>query len=188
MFYVDIDLMRNIGSELCDRYDGFLAFTEAIVRNPSLYNSLLRLYAVLLTSDDTLEKTSLVHETLAQFVLHYSDCRAISSQKGSTWESTQKAYEYLMDNVAQNISLHKLSSVASLSAYHLLRAFRERFGLPPHTFQLQQRINIAKRMLADAISIVQVAFELGFSDQSHFTKKFKGFVGATPRQYQMALH
>lgn len=188
MFYVDIDLIQDIGSELSDTHDGFLAFTEAIVRNPLLYNALLRLYTVFLTSDDILEKDLLVDEILSHLVLHYSSCRIIPSQREVTWGPTQRAYGYLMDNIAQNISLHELSAVARLSAYHLLRAFRDRFGLPPHTFQLQQRINIAKRMLAEGISIVQVAFELGFSDQSHFTKKFKVFVGATPRQYQMALH
>ena len=92
-----------------------------------------------------------------------------------------------MEHLAENISLPTLSSVAGLSSYHLIRVFQRRFGLPPHAFQLQQRINIAKRMLAQHIPIIQVAFELGFSDQSHFTKRFKASVGATPRQYQQAL-
>lgn len=89
--------------------------------------------------------------------------------------------------MTENIALQHLAAVAGLSAYHLLRTFRERYGLPPHAFQLQQRINVAKRMLAEGFSIAEVAFELGFTDQSHFTKKFKAFVGATPRQYQQGL-
>ena len=92
-----------------------------------------------------------------------------------------------MEHLAENIALQHLASEAGLSAYHLLRAFRERYGLPPHAFQLQQRINVAKRMLAEGTPIAETAFELGFADQSHFTKQFKTFVGATPRQYQQGL-
>jgi AraC-like DNA-binding protein len=186
MFYVDIDLIREIVCEVSGKDDGLPSFTDTIVQNPFLYRALVNLYAVLLKSDDKLEKDTFVHETLARLVENHSDRYAPLQLPGKSFEPTQRAYEYLMDNISKNVSLHRLSSVSRLSAYHLLRAFRDRFGLPPHTFQVQQRINIAKRMLADGIPIVQTAFELGFSDQSHFTKKFKTFVGATPRQYQLA--
>jgi AraC-like DNA-binding protein len=186
MFYLDINLIREIACEVSDKDDGLPSFTKAIVQNPSLFQALVNLYNVFLESDDTLEKDSSVHETLAWLVMNHSDRHAPLKLPGKTFEPIQRAYQYLMDNISENISLHHLSSVAGLSAYYLLRAFRDRFGLPPHTFQVQQRVNIAKRMLADGIPIVQVAFELGFSDQSHFTKKFKTFVGATPRQYQLA--
>jgi AraC-like DNA-binding protein len=97
----------------------------------------------------------------------------------------QKGYEYLLDNLSRNVSLQELSGLSGLSSYHFLRAFRSQFGLPPHTWQLQQRINAARRLLAAGQPIAQVAAEVGFSDQSHFTRKFKAFVGATPRQYQL---
>jgi AraC-like DNA-binding protein len=59
--------------------------------------------------------------------------------------------------------------------------------MPPHTYRLQQRIHLAKRMLADGIPIVQAALDTGFTDQSHFTRRFKTFVGTTPLQYQMGV-
>lgn len=97
------------------------------------------------------------------------------------------AYAYLMDNLARNVSLQELSAVSGLSPYHFLRAFRAQFGLPPHTCQLQQRIHLARSLLAQGQPIAQVAAEVGFADQSHFTRKFKVLVGATPRQYQDGL-
>jgi AraC-like DNA-binding protein len=98
----------------------------------------------------------------------------------------QAAQAYLLENVTRNISLEELSAHVGLSPYHFLRRFRATFGMPPHTYRLQQRVHLAKRMLADGTPIVQVALDTGFTDQSHFTRRFKMFVGTTPRQYQMA--
>jgi AraC-like DNA-binding protein len=66
------------------------------------------------------------------------------------------------------------------------RSFRSVYRVPPHGYRLQQRIAIAKRVLADGASIARTAVDTGFADQSHFTRVFKSFVGATPCQYQSA--
>lgn len=189
MFYVDLDLICDIADEVFEASEGLPVFTQTIVCDAWLYQALLDLYALMVDSDNTLEKESFLHETLARLLLKYSDRRITQQIPKQAFAATQKAYDYLMQHLSQNISLNELSSVAGLSAYHLLRIFEQRFGLPPHAFQLQQRINIAKKMLAEGVSIIEAAHELGFTDQSHFSKKFKALVGATPRQYQMAeLH
>jgi AraC-like DNA-binding protein len=69
-----------------------------------------------------------------------------------------------------------------LSKVLLLRAFRNRFGLPPHVYQLQQRVLQAKRLLK-SFSPSYVALECGFSDQSHFTRVSRAHAGTTPRRY-----
>jgi AraC-like DNA-binding protein len=98
------------------------------------------------------------------------------------------ALDYLADNLAENISLSELSSLTGFSAYHFLRIFRDTVGLPPHAYQTQLRINRAKKLLAGGKDIVQVAYDTGFTDQSHFSHKFKQMVGATPRQYKLAQY
>ncbi|QNI30437.1 helix-turn-helix transcriptional regulator [Alloacidobacterium dinghuense] len=70
----------------------------------------------------------------------------------------------------------------ALRKFHLLRAFRNRFGLPLHAYQLQQRALRAKRLLR-SFSPSRVAFECGFGDQSHFTRVFRAHTGTTPRRY-----
>jgi AraC-like DNA-binding protein len=45
------------------------------------------------------------------------------------------------------------------------------------------RIRQAQRLLACGIPLAQVAYELGFSTQSHFTHRFKRLLGITPGQY-----
>lgn len=187
MLYLDIDLMRDIASELWESGFPLPHLAPPIVQDPTLFRIFQELYDVFAESDDRLEKDTCTHDALTYLLTHYNAQHTPARIPEPTDVPTQRAYDYLMEHLTENIALQQLASEAGLSAYHLLRAFRERFGLPPHTFQLQQRINVAKRMLADGISIVETACELGFADQSHFTKTFKTLVGATPRQYQSTV-
>lgn len=70
--------------------------------------------------------------------------------------------------------------------------FRRRFaqwtGLSPHRYRVAATIDRARRLMAEGdLNDQQIADELGFSDPQHFSKRFKQFVGRTPRQYRASL-
>ncbi len=96
----------------------------------------------------------------------------------------QQVQSQLAAELAHPLALNELSVRVGISPSHLNRRFGAAMGLPPHRYHLQLRIDAAKRKLAAGESIVQVAIDLGFSDQSHFTRLFSRVVGATPAQYQ----
>ncbi len=81
------------------------------------------------------------------------------------------------------VSLDGLAAAAGLGRFALLRAFQRRFGLPPHAYQLQLKIERARTLLRSGQSAAWVAGELGFCDQSHFTRHFKRILGVTPGDY-----
>lgn len=80
--------------------------------------------------------------------------------------------------------IEELARVAGLSAHYFSRAFRRRYGLPPHRWLLQQRIDRAKRLLAGRLPLAEIALELGFVDQSHFGACFRAIVGVSPGRYR----
>jgi AraC-like DNA-binding protein len=92
------------------------------------------------------------------------------------------AKDYLLDHLFEEVPLERLASLAGLSKYHFLRMFRLRFGLPPHAYQLQQRIFHAKTLL-QALPPIVVAQQCGFADQSHFHRVFRALVGSAPGTY-----
>lgn len=87
---------------------------------------------------------------------------------------------------AERLPLAELACEAGLSRYHLVRAFRAETGMTPHAYQLDIRIQHARRLLRQGAALAEVALDLGFADQSHFQRAFKQRVALTPRSYQRA--
>jgi len=85
-----------------------------------------------------------------------------------------------------SLDLETLAQRAGLSRFEALRAFKKRYGLPPHAYQLCLRIDHARRLLLEGAAAADVAARCGFADQSHFTRHFKRFNGVTPMQYAHA--
>lgn len=187
MFYVEPTLILKIASELSEMDAVAVRFTTAIVRDKRLFRELLRLSEEIETSCNTLETEVILHQLLTEIIDRYGEITGHEDEDGRESDiGVEAGLGYLMDNLFENISLKELASHTGLSQFHLLRKFRRYYGLPPHTYQLQQRVNSAKRLLACGKPIADVALETGFADQSHFTRKFKSFVGVTPRKYQLA--
>ena len=66
----------------------------------------------------------------------------------------------------------------------LSRLFKREIGLSLNAYQLQIRIDHAKKLLINGVPIALVASETGFYDQSHFNRYFKRLVGTTPKNYK----
>jgi AraC-like DNA-binding protein len=68
-----------------------------------------------------------------------------------------------------------------------MRAFRESFGAPPHTYLMRRRMERAQDlMLSTETSIGQIALDCGFADQSHLTRLFHKIVGESPAAWRRA--
>ena len=93
----------------------------------------------------------------------------------------QKAVLYIYQNANnESIELDEIISHVGLSKYHFLREFKKEFGLTPHRYVQNIKINNARRMLHYDLPLSQIAQECGFYDQSHFIKTYKKFFGHTP--------
>ncbi len=92
--------------------------------------------------------------------------------------------EYLHAHMAEPCPLQALARVAGLRRRQLVDAFTRRFALPPHRYLTQLRVDAARVLLAQGHQAVEVAGAVGFSDQSHFIRRFKAITGVTPGRYQ----
>jgi AraC-like DNA-binding protein len=101
--------------------------------------------------------------------------------------AVSKARQYLDDRFAEDVHLDDLEAVVGLSRFYLVRRFRAEVGLPPHAYQLARRIDRARALISDGMSLIEVAGRCGFTDQSHLTRHFRRAVGVTPGAYARAL-
>lgn len=95
----------------------------------------------------------------------------------------RRAADYIRQHYTQSISLRELAAEIGSSPYHLVRSFRKHYGVPPHVYLMQMRVEQAQSLLRAGVAIAEVAIRTGFVDQSHFTRQFKRFAGVTPGQY-----
>src|ERR1044071_8829527 len=83
-----------------------------------------------------------------------------------------------------NIGLHETAGLVHLSPYHFGRLFKQTVGKSPYQFILQLKIECAKKMIKQNNGpISEIAYQLNFSDQSHFSNAFRKATGISPRQF-----
>jgi AraC-like DNA-binding protein len=184
MFYLDSALLKRAAAELSGKRRDIPFFSSPTIDDPELASLLRNLHISLEAGGTALERESKFLWTFAQLAKRHADDPSIERVMGDEKTVVRTVRQYLEDHYAENVSLDNLARVASLSAYHLLRVFRSETGLPPHTYLEQVRVNRAREFLRLGVSITDVAFSTGFSDQSHFSRHFKKMTGVTPGQYQ----
>lgn len=95
----------------------------------------------------------------------------------------RQARRYLVENLDSQVELDELSGVTGVSKYHLLRLFQREVGLSPREYQMQLRLARARSLIAAGVPLSRVAYDAGFSDQSHLIKRFKRSCGLTPSAF-----
>lgn len=81
-------------------------------------------------------------------------------------------------------TLDKLAGELGTSPFGLLRAFREVYGMPPHTWLTNARVHRARALLDRGMPPAEVATAVGFTDQPHLNRHFSRMVGVPPGAYQ----
>lgn len=100
-------------------------------------------------------------------------------------DSIQRLRDLLHSAEGSRISLLEFARDCGMSQFELLRGFKQRYGLPPHAYELAMRVERARAMLRKGYTVAQAASAQDFSDQSHFTRHFRRIWGVTPGAYAL---
>ena len=79
-----------------------------------------------------------------------------------------------------SLTIEQIANSINLSPFYFARNFKKEFGISPHQFIINKRLEKAKKLLRNHLPIADVAQMCGFSDQSHLTRLFKKYLGFTP--------
>ncbi|WP_298740449.1 AraC family transcriptional regulator [uncultured Chitinophaga sp.] len=155
------------------------------IRNPDAKFLLYRIFKETKTWDDVsaLEIQSRLLQVLAMM---YDDSRSAHPVK-PLW--AVKVGEMLRDDLAQSYRLDELASALGIHPVHLSRHFPRYFHCGLAEYVRKLRVEKSLTLLANKkLSLTEVAFECGFSDQSHFNRCFKDIMGLTPFSFRKSLH
>ena len=109
------------------------------------------------------------------------------SQKGQIDSRLKRVLQYVDQQYHGKITTDKAAQIACLSSSRFMHLFREEMGMTFLDYLTKVRIQNSRSMLKDADkAIAQVACEVGFADQSYFTKVFKKTEGTTPKSFRLS--
>ncbi|MHC5083027.1 MAG: helix-turn-helix domain-containing protein [Planctomycetota bacterium] len=112
--------------------------------------------------------------------------RVYSSQDAKKMSQLKPAIEYMQFNYYQPITLADIAKISHLSVSRMAHLFRKQMGITVIDYLTNIRINHAKRMLLTTEeNCTRICYEVGYNNQSYFTRVFKQIVGMTPRQFRV---
>ena len=187
MLYLDPEsLYRMMGSVAQWECTEFV-FPEPHFHDRVLQSLIMEMYGLV---------TGTGHSALAYEHCLYKIATQLTRKMGifcpETWKKNKdtlfiEVTEYIRDNITEDISIEDLSAIAHTSKYHFIRLFRSQFGLTPHQFIINCRINRVREALVAGKKSSRIAQDYGFFDVSHLNRHFKRIFGVTPKQYQTQL-
>lgn len=162
---------------------GFTLPAQAWSRSPALYRRLLQLFADLFDASLADRENRLATLFAALPSLLEADNADVHDEGNPRLDA---AAAFIRAHRSDPLSLEDICAACGLSRSYLIRAFRQRFGLTPHGYLLDQRVQLARAQLRRGRAIAEVAQEAGFADQAHLQRAFKQHLATTPGHYRKA--
>jgi AraC family transcriptional regulator len=187
---LDPQLLARVAAEAFDQDPGRVELPAVFgLSHPPIQAALRSLQAELTSGSDggRLLAESLGNILAVHLVRHFAASRLHGPRSGGVLprHKLRAVTEYVEEHLGAELTLDDLASVAHLSPYHFARLFKNSTGLPPHHYVIARRVERAKELLrgGDRLPLAEVAAEVGFADQGHFTRHFKRLVGVTPKRF-----
>ena len=183
-WYIAPELMRQAGDE--HGRSGVPRFSRELTEDPRIYNLVTRATAALTKDTDALKQQEVFAGLIEVILGEYADSRQTTTDV-IAHRAVRRMRDLIQDRFSEELTLDMLSSYAGLNKFSALRAFKRDMGVTPHTYLRHVRIEKGRQMLRAGASSTEVAYALGFCDQSHFVRTFRQMTFITPRQYQVAV-
>ena len=115
---------------------------------------------------------------------HYSARQPIlrDYNGGLSRHQLRQVIEYINGHLDRDLGLAELAKIVQMSPHYFTRLFKQSTGLTPHQYVIHRRVERAKELLLNGeLTIAEVAYSVGFANQSHLNRHLKRLLGVTPR-------
>jgi AraC-like DNA-binding protein len=185
MFYFDTDLFQRAADLMSGKSVNLPFFQDGVTDDTDLAAEIHSFHVSLSTETmGRLEMETRLLHMLVRFISRHADMSYPLLKTGREHPAVLLAKRMIEDLSHQDISLAGLAAESGLSPFHLIRVFKAETGLTPHRYLSQVRVRRAEKLIRQGGDLADTAFEVGFADQSHLNRHFKGITGITPGVYR----
>ena len=183
MFHVDCAWLGRLQQELDGGADAaFRPYAATASDDPALYAGLAALYDACVDPD--LGALARQSAAVGFFTTLHETLQPVATPPAPADGQLRRAADYIEAHCMRSLKLEEICAAAGLSPSHLIRSFKARYGMTPHAWLVNCRIQLCRRRLKEGEPIADVALAAGFADQAHLQRAFKLHVAATPGQYR----
>lgn len=181
LWYIAPEILRGLARALDLQTPAEPFFANPLITDVATVSRAIKLADTLHRAATSAEREDALLVTLERMITRFSDVRIKTERLCDTVAVSVR--DYLHDHWNRNVSLIQLATEFGVSPSYLSRTFQRVFATRPHAYHTQIRIDRAKALLMAGRSPADVAALTGFYDQSHFTARFRRYVGVTPARY-----
>ncbi|MBD9413140.1 AraC family transcriptional regulator [Pseudomonas sp. PDM16] len=164
-----------------------LQFERPLQQAPALAHELARAVEACLSEDPLLRERGEEGVTLLLGSIASGAGVRLSAERHMGHAAVTRLQELLAQNLESTPSLEQMAAELGLSKFHLLRSFQKHTGLSPRQWAMQLRTRRAQGLLRLGLPAGEVAYSLGFADQSHLNRHFRAAYGISPGRYQACV-
>ncbi|MFC1456489.1 AraC family transcriptional regulator [Microvirga arabica] len=178
MLYLDPALIIDAAYDANEGRRRTCEFVRPVLREEALTSTFRSLYGAL-TAPGTAGSDLLRDEALAVLVDRLV-CEQPLEISPAVPAAIRIAQEVIDDDPTAPVILSELARASGLSRFQVVRGFSRAFGLTPHAYLVQRRIDLARQLIKGGAALADAAAASGFADQSHMTRHFVRRFGFSP--------
>jgi AraC-like DNA-binding protein len=126
-----------------------------------------------------------INDLLVSYFMAHEATEIQTSQETDLEYRIHDSASYINYNLHLPLSIADLSKRAGLNLDKFEKTFKQILGCSPQKFIEDTRMQEGARILRTTeLPIADVAYKVGYADQSYFTKVFKRAFGISPRNYR----
>lgn len=166
--------------EIMERYSCLLPKNRSI----TIYQILLALHQILSHPERVTDQllTIQIYRLLCEFL---NPILPISSEHLNYEKLIQETKRYVVEHLAETLSVKKLAARIHLSPSYFSKIFKQQTGFSPYAYILTERLIWAKELLKNSnYSILEIAEQIGFNSESNFIYFFTSNTGISPYKYR----
>lgn len=159
---------------------------QTVIDDQDVWQCLAEAHRLTMTGDDAAAAEEAMVRGVSLLFDRYGARRVVQSEAGCP-KAFNRAVAFLQARACDPISLEDASRASGVGVFHLIRLFQKHLSLTPYAYLTQIRIAKSRQLLKKGEPVAQVALDVGFADQAHFTKRFKQLTGTTPAFYARSM-
>jgi len=185
ILYLDPALISEVASDASEGRIRSCEFVQPVLRDDALTGTFRALYGAL--TDPGSEGMDLRRDEALAVLVERLLSERPSEGLQTVPAAIRLAQEVIDDNPTAPVTLAGLSHASGLSRFQVVRGFSRAFGLTPHAYLVQRRIDHARQLITGGAALADAAAASGFADQSHMTRHFVRRFGFPPGALSTAL-